>query len=380
MKNLFRQLVIVAFTCFVGIQLNAQCLECDTTIHSINLGYGNTSNPDLEFQTVIGNNSSTSRNNAVVIGTNSNANGSHSYVIGSSSNTSVTGTHAYVLGSYSSASASGAMAIGYYANSLTSLGLSLGHFLESQAGSAFVIGQGLDVSQPLVNHISNSLVIGFNSTKSTLFVGETPTGNQSGKVAIGNMLTPTAKLHIFADANEDASLKLDATGTGKYGIINFTTNHSIKAKNQDHLYFNTAQGKDYVFHQGDIYLDDIQSGIIMKSPNGLCWRGTLNDQGMLTFVQITCPDETPTNVQTSTESATLKLYPNPTSGKLIVETSFTGNQAELILCSTDGKILLHEAVYGNKTEINLNHLSSGIYVMQLVQNDKVIADEKVIVK
>jgi hypothetical protein len=118
----------------------------------------------------------------------------------------------------------------------------------------------------------------------------------------------------------------------------------------------------------------------MKSPNGLCWRGTLNDQGMLTFVQITCPEETSTAVQTSTEPAKLKLYPNPTSGKLIVETNFTGNQAALILRSTEGKIVLHETVSGNRTEVNLNHISSGIYLMQLVQNDKVIADEKVVVE
>lgn len=34
---------------------------------------------------------------------------------------------------------------------------------------------------------------------------------------------------------------------------------------------------------GDVYIDDIENGIIMKSPDGTCWRGKLNDMGQLNF-------------------------------------------------------------------------------------------------
>ena len=40
---------------------------------------------------------------------------------------------------------------------------------------------------------------------------------------------------------------------------------------------------------GDIYIDNINRGIIMKSPNGQCWRGTLDNTGVLGFSQINCP-------------------------------------------------------------------------------------------
>jgi hypothetical protein len=238
----------------MGIQVNAQCLNCDAPRKSTIIGYSNTISQIVgnDFQTVIGNNSSTTRNNAMAIGSFAIANGSHSYVIGSNSSISINGVHAYVLGSYSSASASSAYAIGYYAKALTTRSMVLGYFVEGQADGAFVIGKGLGLTQPLVNHISNSLVIGFNSTRPTLFVGDTPAGNQSGKVAIGNMLTPTAKLHIFADANEDASLKLDATGVGKFSIINFTTNHYIKAAAKDNFTFNTQIGQNFVFLNGNM--------------------------------------------------------------------------------------------------------------------------------
>jgi len=40
---------------------------------------------------------------------------------------------------------------------------------------------------------------------------------------------------------------------------------------------------------GDIYIQDVSSGVIMKSPNGGCWRLTVSDSGQPVFANITCP-------------------------------------------------------------------------------------------
>lgn len=40
---------------------------------------------------------------------------------------------------------------------------------------------------------------------------------------------------------------------------------------------------------GDVYIENIGSGIIMKSPNGNCWRITIDDSGNLIRTAITCP-------------------------------------------------------------------------------------------
>lgn len=40
---------------------------------------------------------------------------------------------------------------------------------------------------------------------------------------------------------------------------------------------------------GDVNIADIGSGIIMKSPNGQCWRVTVDDTGALVSTSITCP-------------------------------------------------------------------------------------------
>jgi|GEM_PF-3572379 len=42
---------------------------------------------------------------------------------------------------------------------------------------------------------------------------------------------------------------------------------------------------------GDIYLEDVNSGVIMKSPNGACWRLSIDDEGGTTVEAITCPGE-----------------------------------------------------------------------------------------
>jgi|GEM_PF-957186 len=42
---------------------------------------------------------------------------------------------------------------------------------------------------------------------------------------------------------------------------------------------------------GDVYIDQINRGVIMKSPNGTCWRMTVTNLGQSEWDQITCPGE-----------------------------------------------------------------------------------------
>ncbi len=41
---------------------------------------------------------------------------------------------------------------------------------------------------------------------------------------------------------------------------------------------------------GDVYIQDIDNGVIMKSPDGDCWRLTVNNDGSIKTTVITCPD------------------------------------------------------------------------------------------
>ena len=41
---------------------------------------------------------------------------------------------------------------------------------------------------------------------------------------------------------------------------------------------------------GDVFIEDINSGVIMKSPNGSCWRMTINDDGTVKTTSVPCPN------------------------------------------------------------------------------------------
>lgn len=40
---------------------------------------------------------------------------------------------------------------------------------------------------------------------------------------------------------------------------------------------------------GDIYIENISNGVIMKSPNGQCWRMTVDNLGAPVFTAVSCP-------------------------------------------------------------------------------------------
>ncbi len=169
------------------------CATCPgntvTGIKASAFGDGNTASGNYSF--VAGRSSEASKHNAVVIGSYSKATGLHSYVVGS--NSFATGNFAYAFGGNSKAEMDFSMAIG--------------HNISANLGG-FALGVG-KVDALLANNKQESLVIGFNSAYPTLFVSRTPIDQQSGRIGIGNVTDPQAKLHIRADKLEDASLLLE---------------------------------------------------------------------------------------------------------------------------------------------------------------------------
>jgi hypothetical protein len=51
----------------------------------------------------------------------------------------------------------------------------------------------------------------------------------------------------------------------------------------------TAPAAKVEIEDGDIYISSINKGVIMTSPDGQCWRGTINNSGVLEFLPVICP-------------------------------------------------------------------------------------------
>ena len=121
-----------------------QCVTCDSTtttgLFSSAIGFNNSATGDYSF----------------IAGENSEANGRSSFSLGQRIN---------VYDNY-------ALGIGRFLEVYGSSSLAFGRFLKTLSPDAMVIGYGFSSTETLNNDIHRSLMIGFESTKPTLFIGQ----------------------------------------------------------------------------------------------------------------------------------------------------------------------------------------------------------------
>ena len=208
------------------------------------------------------NNTQTNGSTASAIGYGTKANGNYSFASGYLSE--ALGVSSTALGTNAIATNVEAVAIGSYANANADGSFAIGRLVEvsPSATTAMVIGMGVGQNLKLVNNSVNSLMIGFNSTKPTLFINPAPTNpayNRTGKVAIGNVdngfgfIVPQAKLHIRADNEEDASLFVEPHRWDEHAQANMLLGniyHGITADGTAGLVFRTQSA--YIFNEGNV--------------------------------------------------------------------------------------------------------------------------------
>ena len=379
-----------------GIQTRAQeCYTCPehnnnvTGVAASALGRDNTVNGNSS--SAIGNNNTLYSGSSFIAGTYSNINSSsgNSVIIGGS-NTMLNGSsESYIFGSGSEAQHSRSMLIG--------------HRLKSGASNQIILGAGI-VGGFLTCDKMHSLAVGFKSAVPTFFVSATPYNFESGRVGIGNNTEPQAKLHIKADVGEDATLLIEATGTNKTSSLMLSGGPAVigTTSNSNSLSFVTGNTNSRMFidgdngnvgigsddpvaklqvKDGDIYIEDINRGIIMKSPDGNCWRGVLNNLGQLEFILL--PDCFPTSVssQDMDQKLGFNIIPNPASGSLQIRCTAEdmGKFTTYKLFDSSGKQLKEGALNQTSTRVDIQNLNSGMYVLAFF-GDGAFWTEKVVVE
>ncbi len=73
----------------------------------------------------------------------------------------------------------------------------------------------------------------------------------------------------------------------------------------------------------------------------------------------------------------LRVYPNPTSDKIIISTGTTANNLELQLFDVQGRQLTNKKLAGANNELNLQNLSKGIYILRITEMGQLYASYKI---
>lgn len=331
------------------------------------------------------------------IGQNNDADGNNAFVGGVTSEAS--GQTSFAFGSSAKASATNSIAFGMANNSYGVSSLTLGSNLTAEGTNSFVIGKGITSGNRLINTIPNSIMFGMNATKPTLFISPTYGLDKTGKVAIGNTTDPLAKLHIKADQNEPASLFIEPYAFSEINIAELwmgTEDYGLRAA-YGRMYFKT--GGNYIFNSaganvgigtfnplaklqvnGDIFINDGNAGLILKSPDGQCWKITVNNSGVLTTTSIDCNLTTGEANVPQPEKDVIRIYPNPAKNSITIENTYN-YIVYATLRDIDGTLITTQKLQTGDNMINIEHMAAGTYIVTILNSkNEVLTSEKIMKK
>ncbi len=371
--------------------------------------------------------------NASGLGTSPTATG-HSSLAGGL-NSTASGDYSLAFGYESKAIGSSSIAFGSMVEAKTTSSVVIGQFLKSTATGGFLLGAGYAWDNPMINNSANTLMIGFNSQYPTFFISNSIGSESTGKIGIGNVTNPSSKLHLLADQDEAAEIKLEhcSIGIRQYAQVLLGT-HSIRAGDAENMVFTTPDSRNFAFvngnvginttdptqkldvdgnirlrndaaigtwtkhslsfntnkvsrmvilpngnigigsgdpvskfqvKDGDIFIEDIDRGIIMKSPDGNCWRGVLNNMGQLEFVLLPDCLGTTTSVEGIDYKPGFNIIPNPASGNLQIHCTAEElqNYTAYKMLDSSGKVVKEGTFNNTATQLDIQNLSSGIYFL-----------------
>lgn len=106
--------------------------------------------------------------------------------------------------------------------------------------------------------------------------------------------------------------------------------------------------------------------------------GNGNTAHQTQHITVSCP----TGIDAVNERLnTFKTYPNPASGKVIVEISNPVKDAEVVITNALGQIKLRQTIKGNLNIISLNNFASGLYFVNIITKENIKGkSQKIIVQ
>lgn len=210
----------------------------------------------------IGDNNSSTSNMSFAIGDNNTSDNTFSFAIGRSNQSHASTSYAIGYSNTNTSLASPSFAVGFNNTNSAQHSISIGERLSNTTGG---IMMGIN------KHGSNY--------KPTLFISTTQGSNETGKVGIGNVTSPSAKLHIKADSGERADLMLEATGTSAIYFKN--TDNSISLTGN----IMTLSASGFSYTNGNVAI-----GTMPNNDYKLAVKGIIRSEEVVVELMTSWPD------------------------------------------------------------------------------------------
>lgn len=196
-------------------------------------------------------------------------------------NNQATAKLTFAFGDYNKVTKAYSFAIGSTNTVNANTSIAIGCWLKNTVDYGITIGFGNQKSLPLVNN-TDGIMMGMNSDKPTFFISSSSCDGRTGRVGIGNVTDPQAKLHIKADNysydGEDADILLEPTRANKIAVIYFKDkNNSISVSSNNKMYFNAGE---YNFVNGVIRAEEVVVELMKDWPDYV-----FNDDYQLTSLE-----------------------------------------------------------------------------------------------
>jgi hypothetical protein len=131
---------------------------------------------------------------------------------------------------------------------------------------------------------------------------------------------------------------------------------------------------------GDIYIEDIDRGIIMRSPDGQCWRGKVSNNGTLEFNPVDCSNLTTATNTTEDVLGQFCVFPNPGNGSLTVIIPDGVENPSVHIFASNGTCVLNKKLNSHRTSMDLSNFTKGPYMVEFRANDAHLLSQKLIIK
>ena len=201
--------------------------------------------------------------------------------------------------------------------------------------------------------------------------------------AIANALSTDTIHKSITDTQADSLIKANA-GNVSFVVLDVRTNdeyilgHLKNAKSID-FYDSIFNAKIAVLDRDKTYLVYCQSGgrsvqafnlmVSMKFREVYNMLGGFKKWKADGFAYVL---DSATNIQDNQlQTTNFKLFPNPATDHIILETAQLFNQGSLSIYNLEGQEQIKQPINGTKSEIDISALASGVYMLQLFNSKAV---------